>query len=125
MRKAKSICLFGSATVVAITVIATFSAPVRGLSRRNVVEIRMASWQAASRDILPSLTVKAVKDFRATPAKVWFALRYLGLPSEPNSRGWVWCGILVPGNMRCEIVEYGAYKQNGHWVIKRVSTVPS
>jgi hypothetical protein len=96
--------------------------PVPGLARQDVVEIRRAAWRAAWRDIVPSLSFR---DIRAAPGKLWFAYRYLGRVSEPNSKGAVWCGILVPGRTGREQVDYLAIKQGGHWVILRVVSAPS
>src|SRR5262245_51023322 len=88
--------LFCLAMLVAMLPVAFFVAsPVQGLTLRDAIELRVLACNAASRDIVPST---AAKDLRAAPSRLGFAITHSSGLSQPNNKGWVWCGIMIPGN---------------------------
>jgi hypothetical protein len=98
------------------------SQPVPGLSRRDVIEIRMCEWQLACHDILPSLSTQ---DLCAAPQRLWFTFVHSGQLSTPNEKGWVWGALVVSLKNLDDVVIYGGHKQDGHWVLRRLRLVAS
>src|SRR5215471_19279247 len=74
MQKPTCIRVVGAAVALAVVVACLFlaalrgSTPLRGLNRRDVVEIRMCEWRMAWHDILSGFSGQ---DLRAAPRKLW------------------------------------------------------
>ncbi len=106
-----------------ITRVLVWSHPAPGLTRKDVVEIKVGAWRAALHDLVPS---SSAKDLRSVPEKLLFIYwveRIIGsrLP-KPNEAGFLFCGPFVPGTRDDLIVNYGAAKVQGRWMIRRMPT---
>ena len=124
----KRVCILLVCAAVALFAIARLlaalwsSQSVPELTKRDVFEIRMCEWRMAWGDIAGSYSIE---NLRAAPGRLWFTLAHAGKPSQPNTKGWVWGALLVPGQKKGEWIIYGGQKQSGRWVLKRLPMAES